>query len=82
MRSILSEITRDLLSKTDSVDIAGAVVRHVEEILETDAVILLDDGGELVPRAGSMTLVESSRDRAVARWVYSLRARRCCCRSD
>lgn len=66
----LFTMSRDLSSADDRATIADSAVRHVQAILESDAVVLLpNEKGELVPLAHAKPAWFGEREAAVARWV-------------
>jgi two-component system sensor histidine kinase KdpD len=71
----LYAMSRDFAVETRVDDIAATAVRQVQDLLGSDAVILMADGtGKLVPRAGhDSPLAGSEREIAVARWVFEHR---------
>jgi two-component system sensor histidine kinase KdpD len=66
----LLALTRDVRDATEVVDVAVALVRHVEGVLDVGAAVLLPDraSGQLAPAAGLVPLAEP--EQAVARWAF------------
>ncbi len=65
-------LSRELTSARELAEIASAAARHVRDLFESNAVVLLpDDADLLVPCAGAGTLAAFDRDeQETARWVY------------
>ncbi|MEW6776204.1 MAG: sensor histidine kinase KdpD [Bdellovibrionota bacterium] len=70
--AVLYMMTRSFAARSGVADIAEAAARHVEVLFETEAAVLLSgDQGALLHRGGSAgELVQSEKERTVARWVY------------
>jgi two-component system sensor histidine kinase KdpD len=68
----LLAFTRELASSRDIADIAAATARHVEDVLDVAAAVLVpDDEGGLTAAAGLMPL--ASQEVTVARWAFEHR---------
>jgi two-component system sensor histidine kinase KdpD len=69
----LHALTRQLASTRGIPLILDIAVRYISEVFDSEVLILLQDAGELRPRASSTTKkVLNAKDQGVAQWVYDL----------
>jgi two-component system, OmpR family, sensor histidine kinase KdpD len=67
----LYAMARDLARAASADEVLAAAVRHVGEVLDSACAVLLpEDGGGLVVRAGNVGVDTDASERAVARWAY------------
>jgi two-component system sensor histidine kinase KdpD len=68
----LYSLSRDLAGIADRAELLAMALRHVEDIFETRAMVLLPDGGgRLAPAAGmAPSLAPDDHDRGVAQWAF------------
>ncbi len=69
----LYEIGRELVGSTDSDDALAAGVRHVQEVFDSRAFVLLPDGaGSLRPWSGTEgAVLDAPEETGVAEWVFA-----------
>ena len=66
----LYELSRDLAAASTLDDISRVVIRHVSEVFDRQAAILLPVGEKLMPRATSVGLTIDDNEMAVALWTF------------